>query len=273
MDPNILQLFSAEEILERLGSQERTGCFHVFTSQESANVFFKNGLVVAAVKGLSEGEEALKQIVHWKEARTFWQPDVPAASPPLQALQINIGDFLAKNKPGKKAPRPPASFTESAHVHFSIPSKGATTSQLPGAPSPDKLDPTPSITLKAASATRADMVATKNIDTGQNRSLQEEELLQKYKLVLVSREAPEIRFNIAKVSSLIGRNPACDITISHPSISRQHCLLQITDRGLHVKDLDTVNGTTVNGIALKEGYINAGDKLTIGRVPFVLEKQ
>ncbi len=274
MDPTILQLFSAEEILERLGQQTRTGCFHVFTPRESANVFFKDGLVVAAARGLSEGEEVLRQIAEWKDARFIWQPDIGASTPPRKALQINIRDFLAKQKRGTEKIKHPKTLTETSHSHFSIPTKGATTDKIPNNPPQPALAPKSVVTAKPASASYADLATTKTIDpSGQSRPAQEEALLEKYKLVLVSRETPEVKFKIVKVNSLVGRNPACDIAISHPSISRQHCLMQITDRGLHVKDLDTTNGTTVNDIVLKEGYINAGDKLTIGRVGFVLEKQ
>jgi pSer/pThr/pTyr-binding forkhead associated (FHA) protein len=44
------------------------------------------------------------------------------------------------------------------------------------------------------------------------------------------------------------------------------------ERGLHVKDLSTTNGTKVNGIPLTEGYVSVGDKLTIGHLEFVVEK-
>ena len=66
------------------------------------------------------------------------------------------------------------------------------------------------------------------------------------------------RLRIIRASNLVGRNPACDFTMNHGSVSRQHCLLQITERGLHVKDLSTTNGTKVNGIKMTEGYVGVG---------------
>jgi pSer/pThr/pTyr-binding forkhead associated (FHA) protein len=117
------------------------------------------------------------------------------------------------------------------------------------------------------------LTATKTFSvSAEDRAALDAALLKKYPLVLVPVETPEKRLKITRVSNLTGRNPACDLAISHPSISRQHCLLQLTERGLHVKDLDTTNGTRVNGIALKEGYISPGDKLTIGHVHFMVEK-
>ena len=117
--------------------------------------------------------------------------------------------------------------------------------------------------------------ATKSIPvaaTTSGRVSQDSILLAKHPLALVSLDNPQQRIVINKVSSLIGRNPACDISIDHGSISRQHCLLQITDRGLHIKDLGTTNGTRVNGIALTEGYVNVGDKITMGHLVFFLER-
>ncbi len=49
--------------------------------------------------------------------------------------------------------------------------------------------------------------------------------------------------------------------------------MQITERGLHIKDLGTTNGTKVNGINLTERFINPGDQLTMGHLVFVLEKE
>ena len=49
--------------------------------------------------------------------------------------------------------------------------------------------------------------------------------------------------------------------------------MQITDRGLHIKDLGTTNGTKINGSSITEGYVNPGDQLTMGHLVFVVEKE
>jgi hypothetical protein len=119
------------------------------------------------------------------------------------------------------------------------------------------------------------LTATKQLNPGQGvRNFHEEALLKKHPLILIGEgEASEgLRLRLAQLSSLIGRNPACDFPLDHTSISRQHCLLQITDRGLHVRDLGTTNGTRVNGIVLTEGYINVGDELSMGHLSFIVEK-
>ena len=262
MDSVVLQLFTVEEILERLSRKRLTGCFHTYTPQESANIYFKDGMVVSAIKGQVEGEEVLKQILEWKNTQNIWQPESTISSPSAKPLQIHVADFLAKNKPRSAAGGKSLADT-SLHPVYSIPNRGATTAPLP-----------PAAGIKQVESPQVDLTATKNFNpTSEAMKAHEDALLAKYKLVLVSTEIRDQRYKITRVSNLIGRSPACAIAISHPSISRQHCLLQLTDRGIHVKDLDTTNGTKVNGIVLKEGYINVGDKLILGHLGFVLEKE
>ena len=255
MDSAFLQLFTLEEILERVGRKQLTGCFHVFTAKESANIFFKDGLVLAAVKGKAEGEGVLSHVLSWKDARFLWQPKPSTTPPTSQPLNINIHDFLAKRQPLAQTASVP-------HPVISIPSKGKSTGPLPEAAKP-----------KSVTTNAVDLTATKTFSpTAEARASHDEALLKKYQVALVSIDHPDERHKVTRVSSLIGRNPACDIAISHPSISRQHCMLQLTDRGLLAKDLDTPNGTKVNGIMLKEGYVSVGDKLTLGHLVYALEK-
>jgi hypothetical protein len=244
MDPTILQLFGATEILERLAHKHLTGCFKVFTNTESANIFFKKGIIVAAINGESQGEAALRQILHWKEALYVWQADLAAPIPPLQAVTINVELFLRQQ---------------------------AQTSTKPVAGSVTAT--TPVATKALGNGAAASQMATKSITaTAAIRSAEDEALLKKHRLALVSLSSPAKKYPISKVNNLIGRNPGCDILIADPSISRQHCLLQIEEQGLLVKDLNTVNGTKINGITTKEGYVNAGDKLTVGHLGFVVEQ-
>ena len=346
MDSTLLQLFSAAEILNRLGEKQSTGALHVFTAKESANIFFREGLLVGALKGLVEGEDVVKQVLEWSEPRFMWQSDVPPAAPLAKPMEIAFPDLLMKLKAApklemiggrplsgsiprvtgteapaafKSAPVPPPAPEASAFKSARLPQVGKAeappafkSSKLPvtgkmGPPPAFKSAKLPTV-AKVESASlprnrRTELVQTRPpsfagaattgpVDIGTTdltpappaltatkslkadpRAAHEEALLEKYKLMLVATgDQPARQMRLVRISSLVGRNPACDFTIDHPSISRQHCLLQITDRGLHVKDLGTTNGTKVNGIVLTEGYINVDDKLTMGHLSFFLEK-
>jgi hypothetical protein len=274
MDSTLLQLFTVEEILSRLSEKNCTGSLHIFTPKESANLFLQDGLIVAAIKGLVEGEEVVRQVLSWSDARCMWQNDVSPAAPPAKPLRARLSELLEKFRAmprieigGKKLSdtalgRPEATVKTGDSAKIPPASKPLGTITAPDQTS-DLVDP------KAMAATKPIPIPGQGV-----RSFHEEALLKKHPLVLLGEggAAEGMRLRLMQLSSLIGRNPACDFTLDHTSISRQHCLLQITDRGLHVRDLGTTNGTKVNGIVLTEGYINVGDTLQMGHLNFFVER-
>ena len=65
-------------------------------------------------------------------------------------------------------------------------------------------------------------------------------------------------------SILIGRDPTCDIVIPDRQISRQHARIQVGTRGIFLEDLDSKNGTHLNGIPINEGMLlQDGDVIQI----------
>jgi pSer/pThr/pTyr-binding forkhead associated (FHA) protein len=72
--------------------------------------------------------------------------------------------------------------------------------------------------------------------------------------------------------TVIGRRQDCTLCIRSSEVSRRHCLLTLDNDSLTVEDLDSVNGTLLNGkrITGKE-VVRAGDVLGIGPVYFVVE--
>jgi hypothetical protein len=94
-----------------------------------------------------------------------------------------------------------------------------------------------------------------------------------YQYFFVPEEAPTSRQRLKKSSTIVGREGSCDLRLNNFQVSRRHCLLEVTDRGLLVKDLGSTNGTFVNGISLKDGYINAGDRLGLGTYVMTLRRE
>ena len=69
---------------------------------------------------------------------------------------------------------------------------------------------------------------------------------------------------------MFGRGPECDIRPNSDLVSRQHCLLQVTSDCALIRDLDSRNGTLINGqLVLGEHKLCHGDTLELG--PLVLE--
>jgi pSer/pThr/pTyr-binding forkhead associated (FHA) protein len=67
----------------------------------------------------------------------------------------------------------------------------------------------------------------------------------------------------------IGRTAKADFIVDAALVSRLHCRLAAgTDDRLTVEDLDSTNGTQVNGKRVDRSALKTGDTLTVGRVEF-----
>jgi pSer/pThr/pTyr-binding forkhead associated (FHA) protein len=70
--------------------------------------------------------------------------------------------------------------------------------------------------------------------------------------------------------TLIGRNPNTDITLLDEGISREHALV-LYDAELDrysVEDLQSTNGTKVNGKRVRSAELQPGDMLQVGNTLF-----
>jgi FHA domain/DUF1707 SHOCT-like domain len=83
-----------------------------------------------------------------------------------------------------------------------------------------------------------------------------------------SLEPPEMRPGERRV---LGRGSACDYVIADPTVSMRHAELVRADDGWLIRDLDSRNGTRVNGWLASEQRLRPGDALTLGRTTFVFE--
>ena len=70
---------------------------------------------------------------------------------------------------------------------------------------------------------------------------------------------------------LVGRHRDCDIVLTDPSISRRHAQLRFRDGGWIVRDLDSTNGTRVNGCSVVRCRLQPGDHLTLGDASLVVD--
>src|ERR1700683_664077 len=67
----------------------------------------------------------------------------------------------------------------------------------------------------------------------------------------------------------IGREASNGIPIADPSVSRKHCLVSGQDGRFLVRDLDSRNGTLVNGTRVEEQWLQHGDEIAAGDSSFV----
>jgi pSer/pThr/pTyr-binding forkhead associated (FHA) protein len=71
----------------------------------------------------------------------------------------------------------------------------------------------------------------------------------------------------------IGRSPGAQFIVDAALVSRLHCRLSAGATELQVDDLDSTNGTFVNGNRVKRFSLKEGDRLGVGRVELVISRE
>ncbi len=69
----------------------------------------------------------------------------------------------------------------------------------------------------------------------------------------------------------IGRSPDAEVCIPLGWVSRRHCRVELTDRGLVVTDLGSANRTCVNEKPIMKALLRHGDELRLGRSQLGIE--
>lgn len=79
------------------------------------------------------------------------------------------------------------------------------------------------------------------------------------------------RVELQEGEATLGRSRGCTVTLRDPSASRNHAMLVVQPGDVRVRDLESSNGTYVNGERLDgERPIADGDRITIGETEIVV---
>jgi hypothetical protein len=81
------------------------------------------------------------------------------------------------------------------------------------------------------------------------------------------------RREIDKRKFVIGRSRDCDIQLGDPNVSRRHAELRQEGAAYWIIDLDSTNGTEVNGRRLKRAKLKTGDQITVGSTRLVFGRE
>lgn len=78
---------------------------------------------------------------------------------------------------------------------------------------------------------------------------------------------------IEKDVTIIGRNPKANIYIDNFNVSWNHAKIVKEGNSYYIYDLDSTNGTYVNGVSVKNKVkINPGDRITLGVYSFIFQE-
>jgi hypothetical protein len=67
-------------------------------------------------------------------------------------------------------------------------------------------------------------------------------------------------------TTLVGRDPECEISHADPRLSRRHAEFRVTSDGVRLRDLGSRNGTLVNGHRVDEIVLTPGDIVQIAHL-------
>lgn len=88
--------------------------------------------------------------------------------------------------------------------------------------------------------------------------------LRKCQLAVVDGTEKGKKYSLVKPVTKIGKKESNDFIIADSTVSRNHFSLEYTADSFLLRDLDSTNGTYVNGTKVKEAYLVPGDRIRIG---------
>ena len=89
--------------------------------------------------------------------------------------------------------------------------------------------------------------------------------VQRFRLVVVEGPDAGTTYNSQGERMTIGRHASAELVLSDKSASQFHCEIAIANGRAVVRDLDSRNGTTLDGVTIKEAYPGSGSMLALGR--------
>jgi two-component system, NtrC family, response regulator HydG len=70
---------------------------------------------------------------------------------------------------------------------------------------------------------------------------------------------------------LVGHSPVCELKLTDRQVSRRHAMVELVDRRLRIGDIGSMNGTSVNGVAIVEAFLKDGDHVRLGETTLAVE--
>jgi pSer/pThr/pTyr-binding forkhead associated (FHA) protein len=87
------------------------------------------------------------------------------------------------------------------------------------------------------------------------------------KLTVVRGKASKEEITL-QLPAVIGRSRQAELAVVHPMVSRRHCELLEADGRLVLRDLGSLNGTTVDGEHVKEVRLDPDSEFSVGPLSF-----
>ncbi len=93
---------------------------------------------------------------------------------------------------------------------------------------------------------------------------------------IILKRGPEAgrTFALHRDTLVLGRDPRCEVVIDHPQVSRAHARITRRDRAWQIEDLDSTNGTFVNGVLLtRPRRLTTGDAIGLSEAVTLIYRE
>jgi pSer/pThr/pTyr-binding forkhead associated (FHA) protein len=89
-------------------------------------------------------------------------------------------------------------------------------------------------------------------------------------LVVAAGAGAGARYTLTKETTTVGRHEHSSVLLDDVSVSRHHAVFTRTASGrITLRDLNSLNGTYVNGARVEETTLHSGDEVQIGKFKLV----
>jgi len=101
--------------------------------------------------------------------------------------------------------------------------------------------------------------------------LEELKKLHGNKAGLLTIKGPIIgeKFFLSKGSLSIGRSAESDILLDDITVSRHHAIIEKKENVFAIRDLESLNGTYLNGVIAGQSDLENGDRIQVGKYVFL----
>jgi len=84
------------------------------------------------------------------------------------------------------------------------------------------------------------------------------------RLIVLQKNGSAKQVNVTNTPFVIGRSDSCDLVLDNPLVSRSHAVFEAVGDAMAIRDLQSHNGTYLNGQRVESATLNNGDEIKIG---------
>src|SRR6185503_21149867 len=95
--------------------------------------------------------------------------------------------------------------------------------------------------------------------------------VRRFQLRVIAGAEEGKRYAGTRERTLIGTAEGADLRLSDPTVSREHCEIVLADGKVLIRDLQSRNGTFVNGVSVMAAHLTNGTIVKLGRTELAFD--